>query len=107
MLLKPDYADGDIVCFKLVNGDEILARVLSTTNSGWNLSKPLNVVDVIGQLHRIAIKLPWSTGSFDHKTLVDPKQQLRNAVHHQVVANGNLAGFKAIFKQDDVQKCAV
>jgi hypothetical protein len=44
MLLKPDYADGDIVCFKLVNGDEILARVVNTTDSGWTLSKPLNVV---------------------------------------------------------------
>jgi hypothetical protein len=44
MLLKPDYANGDIVCFKLVNGDEILARVENTTAGGWALSKPLNII---------------------------------------------------------------
>jgi len=44
MLVKPNYTTGDIVSFKLVNGDEILARVEGTTNQGWTLSKPLNVV---------------------------------------------------------------
>jgi hypothetical protein len=44
MLLKKDYAEGDIVSFKLVNGDEILARVLETNSDSWVISKPLTMV---------------------------------------------------------------
>jgi hypothetical protein len=44
MLVKPKYTAGDIVSFKLVNGDEILARVGGTTDQGWTISKPLNLV---------------------------------------------------------------
>jgi hypothetical protein len=44
MLVKKDYTEGDIVCFKLVNGDEVLARVAGTTKEGWTISKPLNIV---------------------------------------------------------------
>jgi hypothetical protein len=44
MLLKKDYAKGDVVTFKLVNGDEILARVVSTNDDSWIISKPLTLV---------------------------------------------------------------
>jgi hypothetical protein len=44
MLLKKDYADGDIVSFKLVNGDEILAQVLEVNSDSWTISKPLIMV---------------------------------------------------------------
>ena len=44
MLLKKDYAEGDIVSFKLVNGDEILAQVLETNSNSWIISKPLTMV---------------------------------------------------------------
>jgi len=44
MLLKKDYTDGDIVTFKLVNGDEILARVAGSNPDSWTVSKPLTIV---------------------------------------------------------------
>ena len=44
MLLKQDYTEGDIVSFKLVNGDEILARVLNSNSESWTITKPLTVV---------------------------------------------------------------
>jgi hypothetical protein len=44
MLLNKDYAQGDIVSFKLINGDEILAQVLETNSDSWTVSKPLTMV---------------------------------------------------------------
>jgi hypothetical protein len=44
MLLKKDYTEGDVVSFKLVNSDEILARVLNSNNESWTITKPLTVV---------------------------------------------------------------
>jgi hypothetical protein len=44
MLLKQDYTEGNIVSFKLVNGDEILARVLNSNSDSWTITKPLTVV---------------------------------------------------------------
>ena len=44
MLIKQDYTEGNIVSFKLINGDEILARVLNTNSDSWTITKPLTVV---------------------------------------------------------------
>jgi len=44
MLLSKGYASGDIVTFKLVNGDEIVAKIVETTSNGWMVSKPCTVV---------------------------------------------------------------
>jgi hypothetical protein len=43
MLLKKDYTEGEVVTFKLVNGDEILARVVATDPDSWTVSKPLTI----------------------------------------------------------------
>lgn len=44
MLIDRGYSDGDIVSFKLVNGDEVLAKVVETTATGWKVSKPCTVI---------------------------------------------------------------
>jgi hypothetical protein len=44
MLLSKGYSEGDIVSFKLVNGDEIVAKVVEVTNSGWKVTKPCTVL---------------------------------------------------------------
>ncbi len=41
---KTTYDSGDIVAFKLVNGDEIVAKVGETNNDGYTVSSPLVVV---------------------------------------------------------------
>lgn len=44
MLFEKTVEEGDLVSFKLVNGDEIVARVESCIPGGWRLSKPCTVV---------------------------------------------------------------
>jgi hypothetical protein len=44
MLMAKEYTKDDIVGFKMVNGDEIVARVLSANNEGWSVSRPCTVI---------------------------------------------------------------
>jgi hypothetical protein len=44
MLMAKEYTKDDIVGFKMVNGDEIVARILSTNNEGWSVSRPCTVI---------------------------------------------------------------
>ncbi len=44
MLFDASYKDGEIVCFKLVNGDEVVAKVVECTQGGWKLNKPCTVM---------------------------------------------------------------
>lgn len=44
MLQTKPYDDGQIVSFKLVNGDEIVAKVTSTMLTGWTVTKPCTVI---------------------------------------------------------------
>lgn len=38
------YSAGDIVSFKLVNGDEMIAEILEINVTGWTIKKPCIVV---------------------------------------------------------------
>ena len=44
MLLSKEYDRDDLVSFKLVNGDEIVAKIVETTPKGWLLNRPCTVV---------------------------------------------------------------
>lgn len=44
MLVNKGYAEGDIVCFKLVNGDETVAKVVEDHADTFVISKPCTVV---------------------------------------------------------------
>ena len=44
MLINKGYSDGDIVCFKLVNGDEIVAKIVEQKADGYVVSKPCTIV---------------------------------------------------------------
>jgi len=44
MLVNKGYADGDIVCFKLVTGDEIVAKIVSEHNGDYTVSRPCTVI---------------------------------------------------------------
>lgn len=44
MLLSKPYATGDIVAFKLVNGDEIVAKLVEQSADSWTVNKPCTVV---------------------------------------------------------------
>ena len=45
MLISNGYAEGDVVSFKLVNGDEIIAKIVEARgNAGWIVSKPCTVI---------------------------------------------------------------
>jgi hypothetical protein len=44
MLMSKDYSKDDIVSFKMVNGDEIVARVISIASDGWQVARPCTVI---------------------------------------------------------------
>ena len=44
MLVNQKYTSGDVVSFKLVNGDEIVAKVSEETDQGFALATPCTVV---------------------------------------------------------------
>lgn len=44
MLLPKSYKEGDIISFKLVNGDEIVAKIIEQTATGWKVSRPCTVI---------------------------------------------------------------
>ena len=38
------YTSGDVVSFKLVIGDEVIAKVLEETDGGWSVASPCTVM---------------------------------------------------------------
>ena len=44
MLLQKSYAVGDIVCFKILNGDEIVAKLVEDTTDKFVISRPCTVI---------------------------------------------------------------
>jgi hypothetical protein len=44
MLVSKKYTDGDIISFKLVTGDEIVARVSEETDTGFTVERPCTVM---------------------------------------------------------------
>lgn len=44
MLVSQKYTSGDVVSFKIVNGDEIVAKVVEVADGGWYISSPCTVV---------------------------------------------------------------
>lgn len=44
MLVSKSYQESDIVSFKLINGDEIVARIVAVASNGFEVSKPCTVM---------------------------------------------------------------
>lgn len=44
MLITKGYQEGDIVSFKLATGDEVVARIISTDQDSFEISKPCTVM---------------------------------------------------------------
>jgi hypothetical protein len=44
MLIQKNYDVGDIVCFKITNGDEIVAKIVEVTGNGFVVSRPCTVI---------------------------------------------------------------
>ncbi len=44
MLVQKNYATGDVACFKLVNGDETVAKIVEETDTAFIVSRPCTVV---------------------------------------------------------------
>lgn len=42
--MNKGYEAGEIACFKLVNGDEIVAKVVESHIMGWTVSRPCTVI---------------------------------------------------------------
>lgn len=44
MLINKGYQSGDIVCFKTVTGDEIVAKIVETLGDGFLVNRPCTVI---------------------------------------------------------------
>ena len=44
MLFNKQYQKDDIVAFKMVNGDEVVAKISSVTADGWAVSRPCTLM---------------------------------------------------------------
>ena len=44
MLLQKSYATGDIMCFKILNGDEIVAKLVEDADDKFVISRPCTVI---------------------------------------------------------------
>lgn len=44
MLISRGYQTGDIVSFKLTNGDEIVAKIISTDGESFEIAKPCTIM---------------------------------------------------------------
>jgi hypothetical protein len=44
MLINKGYSSGDVVSFKLVNGDEVVAKIVEQTGDSFTISRPCTVV---------------------------------------------------------------
>ena len=44
MLLQKSYAAGDIMCFKILNGDEIVAKLVEDAADKFVISRPCTII---------------------------------------------------------------
>lgn len=44
MLISKGYSVNDVVCFKLVTGDEIVAKIVEETSDGFVVNRPCTVI---------------------------------------------------------------
>lgn len=44
MLVQKGYAEGDIVCFKIITGEELVAKIVEVKDTGFLVSKPCSVL---------------------------------------------------------------
>lgn len=44
MLVSKGYQEGDVVSFKLINGDEVVAKIISDSSDSFEIAKPCTVM---------------------------------------------------------------
>ena len=44
LVINKNYAEGDIVTFKIVNGDEVVAKIVEETDEAFTVNKPCTVM---------------------------------------------------------------
>lgn len=44
MLLNKSYQKDDIVGFKMVNGDEVVAKISAVSENGWSVTRPCTII---------------------------------------------------------------
>ena len=44
MLINKGYQEGDVVCFKVVTGDEIVAKIVEQNQAGFVVNRPCTVI---------------------------------------------------------------
>lgn len=77
LINKPNYNRGDIITIKLVNGDEIITKLVEETANHLTVSKPLIVnagLVPTGEMH--IMLMPWIFTIDDKTNLTIPKDKV-------------------------------
>jgi len=76
MLVNKKYEQDDIVSFKIVNGDEIVAKVVEETDTGYVLSKPCTVMP---SQQGLGLMQSLFTGDLNKTIILDKKHVMLSA----------------------------
>ena len=80
MLINKGYSEGDIIVFKLANGDECVAKFLDENSEGYTVTKPCTVIP---GAKGIALVQSLFTGKLDTRIRIKHEHVI---MHSPVVA---------------------
>jgi hypothetical protein len=84
LISKSSYDAGDILTFKLVNGDEIVAKLVEQTPSGYTVERPCTVVP---SAKGIGLMQSLFTGEVDHKVVLDKQHVIMHVATVKDIKN--------------------
>jgi hypothetical protein len=84
MLANKKYQQDDIVSFKIVNGDEIVAKIVEETDSGYVISKPCTVMP---SQQGLGLLQSLFTGDLNKTITLDKKHVMLSALTIKDVEN--------------------
>jgi hypothetical protein len=76
MLEKTGYAKDTIVSFKIVNGDEIVAKIVEETHDGFTINKPCTVMP---SQKGLALMQSLFTSDLDKNITLDKKHVMMHS----------------------------
>lgn len=87
MLVTKKYQQDDIVSFKLVNGDEIVAKIIEESDDAYQVSKPCTVIPSqqgLGLMQSLFTSDLNSTITLDKKHVMMSAKTVKDVENHYI-----------------------
>lgn len=84
LISKSSYDAGDVLTFKLVNGDEIVAKLVEQTDTDYTVERPCTVVP---SAKGIGLLQSLFTGEVEHKVSLNKQHVIMHAATIKDVKN--------------------